>query len=206
MKRKYTKRTKNAWIGFVQKNWRSVKFDYVKHADYIQPGTFVKYEYGPRGETKVIGKIGKVYEQGVEVATDYGAYYHAKWEAIARIYLPKVTAKVKDTKVRTDLDPMSRVPYFDGALNKVKNKIKLNLDLDGIEIEDRRVDMKTKFYRTMKFYFDKKNFVMMEIPNKDVDYIQVSGSNIRNAKIKCGKNGKVNVGLLINKIKQLKKD
>lgn len=196
-KNKSIGRVRQNFIGFFQRQWKNTKFNIEKHKDFAQPDVFIKFWYGPRGNSTMVGKITQVYDGGVQCSTNYGPFYHASWDQISRIYLPKTAGRINQTKVKA-AGSFSVVPILDGAINKIKNNFKLE---ERIKIADRRVDLNTKFYRIVKFSKGHK-YVQLNIENASVKHIQVSGSDIRNSKLKVNK-GKVNTSLVINKIKNI---
>jgi hypothetical protein len=192
--------TKNYGIGFVKKLYKSTKYNNTDHFDSLVQGAFIKFWYGGYDFPKVkqmTGKITKNMENGVECWTECG-YFNVAFCRINRIFLPKTSTKLKETRVKS-ADGTSLVPLLDGAINKIKTKF---INETAIKVDDKRIDLTTRFNRITKFQVGKE-YVQLEIIDNKSKYIQISGSEIRNSKAKVNDKGKINTFSIINKIRQL---
>lgn len=187
---------KHSLIGFDKKKYKSVKYNHNKHT--LNVGDFIKFYYGPRADSPMIGKINKIYGKGVSIYTDCGIY-HSLWENISRLFQLKTPKTIKESKVKC-ADTFSSIPILDAALNKLVIKCKNNLQ--QIKIKDNRVDLATRFCRTVKFSKGRTN-VTFEIENKDSKRIVVTGTNIKKAYI-TPKNNKIQSFSMSNNFKKIK--
>lgn len=188
---------KHSFIGFDKKKYKSVKYDHSK--DTLSVNDFVKFMYGANLDQPMVGKVDQIFDKGVSLYTDYGTY-HSLWEGITRVFHLKTPKSIKETKVKA-ADSFSAVPILDATLNKLVIKTK-NKFGDKIKIKDNRVDLVTRYARTVIFS-NKRAKVTFEIEDKDSKRITVTGSNIKKAYI-TPKNNKVAPFQLSNNFKKIK--
>ena len=182
-----------------KRQFKQVKFNHDDHSEYIEKRRVVKFYYGVENFSRMIGRITRIYDKGVECLTDYGIY-HATWDRIYRIYIPKTTGKVKESNVKA-CSGLSPVSIFDGVLNRIVNKCKE--DYPSIKVNDKRIDLSTRFNRELKFSIGRKS-VIFSIENQDSNKIDILGSALnRKSSVKLNNKGKVSVAALYKKVKIL---
>jgi hypothetical protein len=187
---------KNSFIGFVKKEWKSVKFDRDIHTDdFIDEDVkYIKLAYGPTEDPEyhspVIGKVIKIHEKGLEVVTDFG-YMFPVWDRVKCIFLPKESKRINVTNVKSArFKPNSLAGKFDAAIDKVTKKIRIKFPT--VKIQDNRIDLSTRYSREVKFFVGHKN-VFLTVKDVEAQWIDITGTALkRQSKIKLSsKEGRV---------------
>lgn len=181
-------------IGFHKKEWKSVKFDRNEHTDeYLQENIkYVKFAYGPTENPEyhkpVIGRIIKIHEKGLEVMTDYG-FMFPTWLRVSRVFVAK-EKRVNITRVKAATTVHSAVTgLLDAGLEKIVTKVKKKYP--SIKVQDDKVDLSTRYSRTVKFFVGHQN-IFLTIPDVDADAIEITGSAVeKQSKIKVGKANRI---------------
>ncbi|MBW3020723.1 hypothetical protein KY334_05480 [Candidatus Woesearchaeota archaeon] len=97
---------------------------------------------------------------------------------------------------------MSAVPVSDATLNKFVIKVTNNYK-DKIKIKDERVDLSTRFSRTLTFSNGRKK-VVFELPDGNIDRIKVTGTELKKTTYITAKNNKVASFKITNNFKKIK--
>ena len=155
---------KHSLIGFVKTKYKSVKFEKNENIKDIFVGTYLKFYYGcnedPKKLKPVIGKVTRIYNQGVEIYTDYG-FMHSIWNRIERVFKIKTTGRMKESKIPS-VNGTSSVPILDAILERIKQII-IDKKYD-VDIVDKRKNTANQFSRTLNF---KKNGTKISLIIKD---------------------------------------
>jgi len=139
-------------------NFKGVKF-YPDQKAEVKEGTVVKFYYGVTNLSPMIGKVRRVFDKGVEVYNE--GFYMAPWDRITKIWVPKKVFKYSPTRLNVEKHH-DMLPYVDGILDSIKAKF----EHAGLTIEDKRIDLSTRFNRNLKIKGKNQKYVMISIDNK----------------------------------------
>lgn len=192
------------FINFNKKDFKIV--DYADHKEYLGIGSFVKFYYGPGDNPEywhpVIGKVESILKNGICCGTPFG-WMFPSYDRLFKIFLPKIKGVVKETRILSNLkgdNPNKVLGLLNGNIDRIKNIVEQKHP--DVEITDENINTDLRFKREVVFKRKGKTLVL-SIADKHADKIVISGSAFdRKSSVKVRKE-KVNLNLMLEKLKEI---